>query len=63
MDLVSKFKIGKPGFVDAWMEWAKRPGWLKLRKDALSVPEVVENGFEVFMPDGIQAIEEVIEEI
>ncbi|KAI4738545.1 hypothetical protein E4T50_10987 [Aureobasidium sp. EXF-12298] len=63
--LVSKFKVGKPRFVelDAWMKWLKRPEWLKWRGGALGVPEVVENGYEILMPDGIQAIEEVIEEI
>ncbi|KAG9601725.1 hypothetical protein KCV01_g7464, partial [Aureobasidium melanogenum] len=63
--LVSKFKVGKPRFVelDACMKWLKRLEWLRWRGGALGVPEVVENGFEVFMPDGIQAIEEVIEEI
>ncbi|KAH0388367.1 hypothetical protein KCU89_g16867, partial [Aureobasidium melanogenum] len=63
--LVSKFKVGKPRFVelDAWMEWLKRPEWLTWRGATLGVPEVVENGFEVLMPDGIQAIEEVIEEL
>lgn len=63
--LVSKFEVGKPRFVelDAWTEWLKRPEWLEWRGGALHVPEVVENGFGVFVPDGIQAIEEVIEEI
>ncbi|KAG9548570.1 hypothetical protein KCU79_g14847, partial [Aureobasidium melanogenum] len=65
IDLGSKFKVGKPRFVelDAWMEWLKRPEWLTWRGATLGVPEVVENGFEVLMPDGIQAIEEVIEEL
>ncbi|KAG9679122.1 hypothetical protein KCU87_g1075, partial [Aureobasidium melanogenum] len=63
--LVSKFKVGKPRFVelDAWMEWLKRPEWLTWRGATLGVPEVVESGYENLMPDGIQAIEEVIEEI
>lgn len=63
--LVSKFEVDKPRFMelDAWTMWLKRPEWLKWHGGALRVPEVVENGFEVFMPDGIQAIEEVIEEI
>ncbi|KAH0008907.1 hypothetical protein KCU78_g11008, partial [Aureobasidium melanogenum] len=65
MGLASRFKVGKPRFVelDTWMDWVKRPEWLKWRGGALGVPEVVENGFEVLMPDGIQAIEEAIEEI
>ncbi|KAH0353046.1 hypothetical protein KCU81_g1749, partial [Aureobasidium melanogenum] len=63
--LVSKSKVVKPKFMelDAWTEWLKRPEWLKWRGGALRVPEVVDNGFEVFMPDGIQAIEDVIEEL
>ncbi|KAH0362824.1 hypothetical protein KCU65_g7795, partial [Aureobasidium melanogenum] len=65
VQLVSKLKFGKPRFVelDAWTEWVKRPAWLKWRGGALSVPEVVENGFDVFVPDGIRAIEDVIEEL
>lgn len=65
VELVAKIKVGKPRFVelDAWMEWLKRPEWLRWRGGALHVPEIVENGFEVFVPDGIQAIEDVIEEL
>ncbi|KAK6001896.1 hypothetical protein QM012_002386 [Aureobasidium pullulans] len=65
VELVSKFKVGKQRLVelDAWPEWWTRPEWLKWRGVALGVPEVVENGFEIFVPDGIEAMGEVIEEI
>lgn len=55
--LVSRFRIGRPGFLElgAWPEWLRRPEWLRWRDGALGVAEVVENGFEVFMLDGIQA--------
>jgi hypothetical protein len=60
LELGEKVKIGKPKFLEfeAWeMEWLSWPDW------HLSVPEVVKDGFEVFVPEGVQAVEEVLEEL
>jgi hypothetical protein len=59
-ELGGKVKIGKPKFLEfgAWeMEWLSWPDW------SLSVPEVVKDGFEVFVPEGVQAVEDVLEEL
>jgi hypothetical protein len=61
LELGEKVKVGKPKFIEfgAWeMEWFKRPEW-----SHFSVPEVVKDGFEVFVPEGVQAVEEVLEEL
>jgi len=65
LELVQNVKIGKPKFLESemWrMEWLKRPEWLSWPKWGLSVPEVVRDGFEVFVPDAVQ-VEEVLEEL
>jgi hypothetical protein len=59
-ELGDKVKIGKPKFLEfeAWeMEWLSWPDW------SLSVPEIVKDGFEVFVPEGVQAVEDVLEEL
>ncbi|KAI4718713.1 hypothetical protein E4T48_05104 [Aureobasidium sp. EXF-10727] len=45
--------------LDAW-EMVKWPEWFVWRG---GVPEVVKDGFHVFVPDGVQAVEEVVEDI
>jgi hypothetical protein len=42
------------------MEWLKRSKWFSW---GLTVPEVVKDGFEAFAPDGIQMVEDVLEEL
>jgi hypothetical protein len=42
------------------MEWLKRPEWFSW---GLTLPEVVKDGFEAFVPDGIQMVEDVLEEL
>ena len=63
--LSEEVKIGKPRFLESevWkMEWFKRPEWLSWGGWEMSVPEVVKDGFEVFVPDGAQVVEDVTEE-
>jgi hypothetical protein len=46
---------------EVWkMEWLRRPEWLSW---GLNVPEAVKDGFEAFVPDGIQMVEDVLEEL
>ena len=66
LGLVQNVKIGKPRFLEreVWrMQWFKRPEWLSWPSWSWHVPEVVKDGFEVFAPDGVQAVEEVLEEL
>jgi hypothetical protein len=58
--LGEKVMVGVTRFLEfgAWeMEWLSWPDW------HLSVPEVVKDGFEVFAPEGVQAVEDVLEEL
>jgi hypothetical protein len=62
LGLGEKVKIGKPMFLEfeAWeMEWFKRLEWLSWRDWALSIKD----GVEVFVPEGVQAVEEVLEKL
>lgn len=64
--LVQNVRIGKPRVLGSgvWkMVWFKRPEWLSWPHWRVSIPEVVKDGFEVFVPDGVQAVEEVLEEL
>lgn len=64
--LTQNIKIGKPRLLEweMWrLEWFKRPEWLSWPHWGVSIPEVVKDGFEVFVPDGVQAAEEVLEEL
>ncbi|KAI4755911.1 hypothetical protein E4T52_11958 [Aureobasidium sp. EXF-3400] len=66
LGLVEKVKIGKPKFpdFDVWrMERFKRPEWLSWPHWSFKLPGVVKDGYEVFAPDGVQAVEEVLEEL
>ncbi|KAH0292077.1 hypothetical protein M436DRAFT_84526 [Aureobasidium namibiae CBS 147.97] len=62
---VQNVKIGRPKFLETemWsMEWLKRPEWLSWPAWRLGVPEIVKDGFEVFVPDAVQ-VEQVLEEL
>jgi hypothetical protein len=66
LELGGKIKIGKPKFLEleVWkMEWLKRPEWLSWHDWSFKLPGVVKDGFEVFVPDGVQTAEEVLEEL
>jgi hypothetical protein len=60
LGLGEKIKMSKVMESEVWkMEWFKRPEWLSW---GLDVPEIVKDGFEAFVPDGIQMVEDVLEE-
>jgi hypothetical protein len=63
LDLGEKLMIGIPKVMEleVWkMEWLNRPEWLSW---GLNVPDVVKDGFEAFVPDGIQMVEDVLKEL
>jgi len=65
LELVPNVKIGKPRFLETEMwrtEWLKRSEWLSWPEWGFGVPEIVRDGFEVFVPDAVQ-VEEVLEEL
>jgi len=65
LEQLGEIRFGKPRILEleVWsMEWLKRPEWLSWPKWGLGVPEIVKDGFEVFVPDAVQ-VEEVLKEL